>query len=128
VEPRSDGRAKFEAASSGGGIAGVATAQILVGADPSYMGSRYASELEPMARVDVGGRRPDLLCSFERTQGTIVRGFELKPGSDVMPAKQNLWHAGLLKTGFHSSAGGRASDFRQADDLWALEHNVLRMV
>jgi hypothetical protein len=58
----------------GGGLGGVAPAQVIVDADPSYMGSRYATELEPMARVDVGGGRPDLLCSIERTQGTIVIG------------------------------------------------------
>jgi hypothetical protein len=47
--------------------------------------------------------------------------------STVFKLKQNLWHAGLLSTGFHSSAGGRAANFRPAEDLWVLESSALRM-
>jgi hypothetical protein len=41
--------------------------------------------------------------------------------STVFKLKQNLWHAGLLSTKAHSSAGKRATGYQPEDDLWALE-------
>jgi hypothetical protein len=108
-----------------GGLGGVAPAQILVDADPSYVGSRYASELEPMARVDVGGGRPDLLCSFDRTQGTVVSGFEVKAASrDWL---QGLAQARRYRAGVHHSylaLPGRRAEIEYQSATMARESGV----
>ena len=108
-----------------GGLGGVVPAQILVDADSSYMGSRYASELEPMARVDVGGGRPDLLCSTERTQGTIVSGFEVKAsGRDWL---QGIAQARRYRAGVHHSylaLPGRRADLEREASTMARETGV----
>ncbi len=54
---------------------------------------------------------------------------EPKPGlpgsaynpSTVFKLKQNLWHAGLLSTKAHASAGKRATDYQPEEDIWTLE-------
>jgi hypothetical protein len=54
---------------------------------------------------------------------------EIRPGlggeaynpTTVFKLKQNLWHSGLLALGAHSTAGGRATDFRPSKDVWAPE-------
>jgi hypothetical protein len=41
--------------------------------------------------------------------------------STVFKLKQNLWHAGLLSTKSHTSAGKRARDYQPDEDIWTLE-------
>jgi hypothetical protein len=41
--------------------------------------------------------------------------------STVFKLKQNLWHAGLLSTRAHSSAGKSADGYLPADDVWGIE-------
>ncbi len=41
--------------------------------------------------------------------------------STVFKLKQNLWHAGLLSTKAHASAGKRATGYQPEEDVWALE-------
>jgi hypothetical protein len=83
------------------GLAGVVPGRILVDSDPSYIHSPYARELEPMARVEVGGGRPDLLCSAARTEGSLVTGFEVKAATrDWM---QGLAQARRYRAGVHHS-------------------------
>ena len=83
------------------GLGGVVPDSILVDADPSYVHSRYARDLEPMARVEVGGGRPDLLCSSERTEGALVTGFEVKAASRDWV--QGLAQARRYRAGVHHS-------------------------
>jgi hypothetical protein len=85
----------------GVGLGGATPSRVLVDADPSYIHSRWARELEPMARVEIGGARPDLLCSFERTQGVLVTAFEVKAASSDWP--QGLAQARRYRTGVHYS-------------------------
>lgn len=75
--------------------------RVLVDADPAYAHSRYARDLEPMARVVIDGARPDLLCSIERTEGVLVKGYEVK-------ASSRDWVSGLAqarryRAGVHQS-------------------------
>ncbi|MBN9681079.1 MULTISPECIES: hypothetical protein [unclassified Corallococcus] len=48
-----------------------------------------------------------------------LRGPDINP-STVFKLKQNLWHAGLLDTKAHGTAGKDARAYRPAEDLWAL--------
>lgn len=84
-----------------GGLDGVVPERILVDADPSYVASEFARELEPMARVDVGDGRPDLLCSSDRTEGTIITGFEVK--AEMGDWRKGLTQARLYRDGVHHS-------------------------
>ncbi len=108
-----------------GGLAGVVPSRILVDADPSYMRSRFASELEPMARVDVGGGRPDLLCSAERADGPVITGFEVKAFSrDWL---QGLAQARRYRAGVHHSflaLPGRPADLERDAGIMARESGV----
>ncbi len=70
------------------GLHGTPASRVLVDADPSYAHSRYARDLEPMARVSIGAARPDMLCALERAAGQVVAGFEVK-------AKEGDWARGL---------------------------------
>lgn len=70
------------------GLHGTPVSRVLVDADPSYAHSRYARDLEPMARVSIGAARPDMLCALERAAGQVVAGFEVK-------AKEGDWARGL---------------------------------
>ncbi|WP_241758754.1 hypothetical protein [Pyxidicoccus parkwayensis] len=51
---------------------------------------------------------------------TTLDGSAYNP-STVFKLKQNLWHAGLLSTKAHVSAGKRATDYEPDEDVWALE-------
>ena len=84
-----------------GGLDGVVPGRILVDADPSYVNSQYARELEPMARVDVGGGRPDLLCSADRNEGALVTGFEVK--AEAGDWLKGLSQARRYRAGVHHS-------------------------
>ena len=44
--------------------------------------------------------------------------------STVFKFKQVLWHAGILETKAHSSAGGKRDDYTPSDDVWQLDHNI----
>lgn len=44
--------------------------------------------------------------------------------STVFKFKQVLWHAGILETKAHSSAGGKRDDYTPSDDIWRLDHNL----
>jgi hypothetical protein len=107
------------------GLAGVVPNRILVDADPSYMLSRFARELEPMARVEVGGGRPDLLCSLDRTGGALVTGFEVKASSrDWL---QGLVQARRYRAGVHHSflaLPGRPTDLAREAGTMARETGV----
>ena len=107
------------------GLAGVVPNRILVDADPSYMHSRFARELEPMARVEVGGGRPDLLCSSDRTGGALVTGFEVKASSrDWL---QGLAQARRYRAGVHHSflaLPGRPADLAREAGTMARETGV----
>jgi hypothetical protein len=46
--------------------------------------------------------------------------------STVFKMKQVLWHAAILSTKAHTTAGGRAVDYRPAEDIWALDPRVYR--
>jgi hypothetical protein len=63
---------------------------ILVDADASYRGSRYAVELEPMACVPIDGFRPDVVCSIDGAAGSRIVGIEVK-------ARLQDWPAGLAQ-------------------------------
>ena len=45
--------------------------------------------------------------------------------STVFKFKQVLWHAGILATKTHSSAGGKKEDYRPEEDTWKLESDTL---
>jgi hypothetical protein len=45
--------------------------------------------------------------------------------STVFKFKQVLWHAGLLATKAHTSAGGKRNDYAPGDDIWQLDDNVI---
>lgn len=45
--------------------------------------------------------------------------------SAVFKFKQMLWHAGLLKTKAHPSAGGKSTEYDAEDDKWALDARYL---
>jgi hypothetical protein len=45
--------------------------------------------------------------------------------STVFKFKQVLWHAGLLATKAHTSAGGKRDDYAPGDDIWQLDDNVI---
>ena len=84
-----------------GGLRGLRPSRVLVDADPSYLRSRFSDELEPLARVQVGGARPDVLCSFEQGHGAWVVGFEVK-------ARAADWYTGIAqarryRSGVHQS-------------------------
>jgi hypothetical protein len=81
------------------GLHGVPASQILVDADPSYTRSAFARELEPMARVEVGGGRPDLLCSIERGDSALVTGFEVK--ASTMDWLKGIAQARRYRAGVH---------------------------
>jgi hypothetical protein len=49
-----------------------------------------------------------------------MSGHAFNP-STVFKLKQNLWHAGLLATKAHASAGSRGADYIPSNDVWALE-------
>ncbi|RKG92442.1 hypothetical protein [Corallococcus terminator] len=51
---------------------------LLVDADPSYVHSPFAHELEPMTRLTLEGTRPDILCSVAQPEGILVAGIEVK--------------------------------------------------
>ncbi|WNG43781.1 hypothetical protein F0U60_06480 [Archangium minus] len=53
-----------------------------------------------------------------------LEGVAFNP-SAVFKFKQVLWHAGLLTTKAHSSAGGRATSYAAMDDEWALDERYL---
>ncbi len=48
------------------------------------------------------------------------RGHDFN-ASTVFKFKQNLWHAGVLATKAHASAGKAAAKYRPLDDLWRLD-------
>jgi hypothetical protein len=48
--------------------------------------------------------------------------------STVFKFKQVLWHAGLLATKAHASAGGKRNDYVPDDDLWQLDDNVFSRI
>jgi hypothetical protein len=107
------------------GLAGIIPASILVDADPSYIHSRYARDLEPMARVEVGGGRPDLLCSATRTEGVLVAGFEVKAATRDWV--QGLAQARRYRAGVHYSylaLPGRAEHLEREASPMARETGV----
>jgi hypothetical protein len=106
-----------------------------------------AVQLLMRSLVDAGGRAslPELaMTAWKRDRPLGGALFLADPSSEVRPdlggesfnpttvfkLKQNLWHAGLIAAGAHTSAGRRASTFRPDDDFWALEvaHGRVRAV
>jgi hypothetical protein len=61
------------------GLAGRSVETVLVDAHPSNVSSRHRSQLEPIARVSIGGAFPDILCSLAGTGSQLVAGIEAKP-------------------------------------------------
>jgi hypothetical protein len=53
-----------------------------------------------------------------------LRSEDFNP-STVFKFKQVLWHAGLLATKAHASAGGKRDDYTPGDDIWQLDDNVI---
>jgi hypothetical protein len=53
-----------------------------------------------------------------------LSGADYNP-STVFKLKQNLWHAGLLATGAHASAGTKAAEFSPYDDTWSIEKSAI---
>ncbi len=45
--------------------------------------------------------------------------------STVFKFKQVLWHAGILATKTHSSAGGKKEDYNPQHDTWKLDNNII---
>ncbi|NOK13043.1 hypothetical protein [Corallococcus exercitus] len=52
-----------------------------------------------------------------------LRGPDINP-STVFKLKQNLWHAGLLDTKAHGTAGKEARAYRPEEDVWALPRDT----
>lgn len=84
----------------------------------------------PLSVEDLARRaeRLDPILSSALFLADPTTGFEdnLPPEayrpSAMFKLKQNLWHAGILRHKAHSSAGGRAADYRPGEDLWELEN------
>lgn len=85
----------------GGGLPGVSPSRLLVDADPSYLHSRRAKSLEPMARIDIDGAHPDLVCCSERSTGSLITGFEVKASS--VDWLKGLAQARRYRAGVHHS-------------------------
>lgn len=86
---------------SSGGLESEGERRIVVDAHPSYASSPHSRQLEPMACVEIDGRRPDLLMLSERPSGQVLRAFEVK-------ARGAQWREGLsqaqdYRTGVHYS-------------------------
>jgi hypothetical protein len=97
-----------------GGLAGVSPSRLLVDADPSYMHSRRAKALEPMARVDIEGAYPDLLCCSDRSASSLITGFEVKASS--VDWLKGLAQARRYRSGVHHSylaLPGRAKELER---------------
>jgi hypothetical protein len=56
-----------------------------------------------------------------------VAGTDFKP-STVFQFKQILWHAGILETKAHITAGRGAENFDPQEDLWSLEPRLYRRI
>jgi len=63
------------------GVLGALPSSILVDADPSFLRSSHARDLEPMARFPIEGLRPDLICAIPRSSGSLLAAFEVKASS-----------------------------------------------
>jgi hypothetical protein len=50
-----------------------------VDAHPSNVSSRHRSQLEPIARVSIGGAYPDIICSLAGSGSQLIVGIEVKP-------------------------------------------------
>jgi hypothetical protein len=61
-----------------------------------------------------------LLSDASRGEAEHFEGVDFNP-SVVFKFKQALWHAGLLSTPIHESAGKRAVDYEAAADMWAFD-------
>ncbi len=72
------------------GLRGSRLRQVVVDADPSYVRSRYARALEPLATIRINGSRPDLVCTVEHGSRDVVVGFEVK-------ARQADWWQGIAQ-------------------------------
>lgn len=46
--------------------------------------------------------------------------------SFVFQFKQSLWHAGILTTSIHSSAGKGAAEYRHRTDMWQIEDRIFQ--
>ncbi len=60
------------------GLSGHAVSDIAVDSDGSYRASAYASRLEPMMSLCIGGFYPDLVCNYEGHNENGVAAFEVK--------------------------------------------------
>ena len=72
---------------------------LLVDADPSYVHSPFAHELEPMTRLTLEGARPDILCSVAQPEGVLVAGIEVK--ASVKDWVKGMGQAHRYRSGVH---------------------------
>jgi hypothetical protein len=97
--------------------------RIVVDADPAYR--KFRHDLEPMARIEIDGARPDLVCSIERTAGVLVEGYEVKASiRDWVPG---LAQARRYRAGVHQSylaIPGRRTDVEAGARTMAREGGV----
>lgn len=72
---------------------------VVVDAHPAYVASRYRAALEPMARLEIGSVRADLICSSGQAAARVVTGYEVKPSSGDW--RQGLGQARSYRGGVH---------------------------
>ena len=66
-----------------GDIGSAPARNILVDRDGSYLGSRFARQLEPMVPLRIGEYRPDVLCLVEEGGLEQILAFEVKADRDL---------------------------------------------
>jgi hypothetical protein len=75
--------------------------EVVVDADPSYLASRFARSLEPVATIRIDGARPDLVGLIRTGDSSLVIGFEVKPRLGDWPG--GLAQAQTYQAGLHHS-------------------------
>src|SRR5690349_1926817 len=64
------------------GLDGRAVREVVVDADPAYLRSPYRRQLEPTGTIRIGGRKPDLVCTYDAGGSEWLAGFEVKAASE----------------------------------------------
>jgi hypothetical protein len=89
------------------------------------------NELSAGALYSAARRRDDTLADAlflvdpSRAPANDLSEVPFNP-STVFKMKQVLWHAGILSTKAHTTAGGRGGDYRSSEDVWVLDQRVYR--
>jgi hypothetical protein len=108
---------------------------VAVDSDGSYRRSLHAADLEPMLSMPIMGFQPDLVCAYMTSGLFLVDPHDIDlpsiPSAAFNPSfvfqfKQVLWHAGILATPIHRTAGHGAIDYCQRHDMWQMEDRVFQ--